>query len=70
MQDYATTSVNDSKKSSPKFIPHFYKVSKWVTMSFVAGSGTIYLYNLFIPDWRELQDEKHYYSDWKVKLFI
>lgn len=35
-------------------------------MVFVAGSGTIYLYNLFLPDYRELQDGKKYYSDWKV----
>lgn len=67
LQGYTTASVDDSKKSMPKFTRHrFYKLFKWMTVGFAVGSGTIYLYNLFVPDWRELQDKKHYYSDWKV----
>ncbi|VDK67909.1 unnamed protein product [Litomosoides sigmodontis] len=40
-----------------------------MAVGFVAGSGTFYLYNLFIPDWRELQDKRHYYSDWKLRAY-
>ncbi|VDM95519.1 unnamed protein product [Thelazia callipaeda] len=47
----------------------FSKLIKWVAVSIVAGSGSIYLYNVFAPDWRELQDEKHYYSDWKLRAY-
>ncbi|VDN89562.1 unnamed protein product [Brugia pahangi] len=67
---YATASVNDTKQGVPKFtLRYFYKLFKWMTVGFVAGSSTIFLYNLFVPDLRELQDEKHYYSDWKLRAY-
>ncbi|VDO20307.1 unnamed protein product [Brugia timori] len=67
---YATASVNDTKQGVPKFtLRYFYKLFKWMTVGFVAGSSTIFLYNLFVPDLRELQDEKHYYSDWKLRTY-
>ncbi|KAM3723838.1 Phosphatidylserine decarboxylase proenzyme [Dirofilaria immitis] len=67
--NYVTASVDDSKKSSPKFAFHFYKLFKWITVGFVTGSSTIYLYNLFIPDSRELEDKRQYYSDWKLRAY-
>ncbi|KAL4002916.1 Phosphatidylserine decarboxylase family protein [Acanthocheilonema viteae] len=67
---YATASVDSGKKSMPKFTLHYCcKLFKWITVGFFAGSSTIYLYNLFVPDWRELQDKKHYYSDWKLRAY-
>ncbi|CAG9539585.1 unnamed protein product [Cercopithifilaria johnstoni] len=67
---YGTANIDSSKKGVPKFTFHYcYKLFKWMTVGFVAGSSTIYLYNLFIPDWRELQDKEHYYSDWKLRAY-
>lgn len=39
---------------------------KWLSVSTLIIGGVSYVGYLFTPDWREIVDSKHYYSNWKV----
>lgn len=40
---------------------------KWLSVSTLIIGGASYVGYLFTPDWREIVDSKHYYSNWKVR---
>uniref|UniRef100_A0A1I7TNZ5 Phosphatidylserine decarboxylase proenzyme, mitochondrial n=1 Tax=Caenorhabditis tropicalis TaxID=1561998 RepID=A0A1I7TNZ5_9PELO len=42
---------------------------KWLSVSTLIIGGSAYVGYLFTPDWREIVDSKHYYSNWKVSNF-
>ncbi|CAI4221368.1 unnamed protein product, partial [Auanema sp. JU1783] len=43
---------------------------KWLSLSSVIIAGITYLGYLFTPDWREIVDSKHYYSNWKIRTYL
>ncbi|MCP9259227.1 Phosphatidylserine decarboxylase proenzyme, mitochondrial [Dirofilaria immitis] len=61
-RDYAPVSQNYCRQTKSSYG----NAICW-SIGFVTGSSTIYLYNLFIPDSRELEDKRQYYSDWKCE---
>ncbi|VDN44842.1 unnamed protein product, partial [Gongylonema pulchrum] len=68
--NYLATSSSSSEKSSvPSNLCRLRKLIKWITVGVIAGSGTVYLYNILVPDRRELEDRRHYYSDWKLRAY-
>ncbi|VDM58430.1 unnamed protein product [Angiostrongylus costaricensis] len=43
--------------------------AKWLTVSTIVIGSITYMGYLVTPDWREIVDSKHYYSNWKGLLF-
>ncbi|VDO53590.1 unnamed protein product [Haemonchus placei] len=41
--------------------------AKWLTLSTIVIGSISYMGYLVTPDWREIVDSKHYYSNWKVR---
>ncbi|VDM70787.1 unnamed protein product, partial [Strongylus vulgaris] len=39
--------------------------AKWLTLSTLVIATISYMGYLVTPDWREIVDSKHYYSNWK-----
>ncbi|KAK6051136.1 hypothetical protein COOONC_11359 [Cooperia oncophora] len=39
--------------------------AKWLTVSTIIIGSISYMGYLVTPDWREIVDSKHYYSNWK-----
>lgn len=64
----ATNGETCQKSNNSSGLYQLQKYIKWLVLGVAVGGGTIYLYNIAVPDWRELRDRKHYYSDWKVCL--
>uniref|UniRef100_A0AC35GIE5 Phosphatidylserine decarboxylase n=1 Tax=Panagrolaimus sp. PS1159 TaxID=55785 RepID=A0AC35GIE5_9BILA len=49
--------------------PSFRKVLKWVISGgILVGVGSLFV-NVFVQDYRSEIDPKHYYSDWKLRLY-
>ncbi|PIO69107.1 hypothetical protein TELCIR_09083 [Teladorsagia circumcincta] len=40
--------------------------AKWLTLSTIVIGSISYMGYLVTPDWREIVDSKHYYSNWKA----
>ncbi|ETN84123.1 hypothetical protein NECAME_17242 [Necator americanus] len=40
--------------------------AKWLTVSTIVIGSISYMGYLVTPDWREIVDSKHYYSNWKL----
>ncbi|CAB3401488.1 unnamed protein product [Caenorhabditis bovis] len=43
---------------------------KWLSVSTLIIGGASYIGYLFTPDWREIVDAKHYYSNWKIRVYL
>ncbi|KAF1760415.1 hypothetical protein GCK72_008664 [Caenorhabditis remanei] len=43
---------------------------KWLSVSTLIIGGASYIGYLFTPDWREIVDSKHYYSNWKIRVYL
>ncbi|CAO4372033.1 unnamed protein product [Caenorhabditis nigoni] len=43
---------------------------KWLSLSTLIIGGGAYIGYLFTPDWREIVDSKHYYSNWKIRVYL
>ncbi|EGT56657.1 CBN-PSD-1 protein [Caenorhabditis brenneri] len=43
---------------------------KWLSVSTLIIGGSAYIGYLFTPDWREIVDSKHYYSNWKIRVYL
>lgn len=43
---------------------------KWLSLSTLIIGGVSYVGYLFTPDWREIVDSKHYYSNWKIRTYL
>ncbi|TKR78251.1 hypothetical protein L596_019088 [Steinernema carpocapsae] len=43
---------------------------KWIAPAALAVGGVGYVLYALSPDRRELNDRKHYYSDWKIRLYF
>ncbi|KIH58484.1 hypothetical protein ANCDUO_11309, partial [Ancylostoma duodenale] len=43
--------------------------AKWLTVSTIVIGSISYMGYLVTPDWREIVDSKHYYSNWKSPLY-
>ncbi|KJH53132.1 phosphatidylserine decarboxylase [Dictyocaulus viviparus] len=44
--------------------------AKWLTVSTIAIGSITYMGYLVTPDWREIVDSKHYYSNWKIRTYL
>uniref|UniRef100_A0A915APL7 Phosphatidylserine decarboxylase proenzyme, mitochondrial n=1 Tax=Parascaris univalens TaxID=6257 RepID=A0A915APL7_PARUN len=57
-----STGFSEGKRQGGTFL-------KWLAMSTLVAGGSLYIYGFFIPDVRELRDKKHYYSNWKLRVY-
>ncbi|CAJ0937146.1 unnamed protein product, partial [Mesorhabditis belari] len=46
------------------------RLIRFFGVSSLLVGGLSYLGYLFTPDWRQLTDSKHYYSDWKIRSYF
>uniref|UniRef100_A0A7I4YCZ3 Phosphatidylserine decarboxylase proenzyme, mitochondrial n=2 Tax=Haemonchus contortus TaxID=6289 RepID=A0A7I4YCZ3_HAECO len=44
--------------------------AKWLTLSTIVIGSISYMGYLVTPDWREIVDSKHYYSNWKIRTYL
>ncbi|KAK6039085.1 hypothetical protein COOONC_23410, partial [Cooperia oncophora] len=44
--------------------------AKWLTVSTIIIGSISYMGYLVTPDWREIVDSKHYYSNWKIRTYL
>uniref|UniRef100_A0A0K0DQC6 Transmembrane protein n=1 Tax=Angiostrongylus cantonensis TaxID=6313 RepID=A0A0K0DQC6_ANGCA len=44
--------------------------AKWLTVSTIVIGSITYMGYLVTPDWREIVDSKHYYSNWKIRTYL
>ncbi|EYC33887.1 hypothetical protein Y032_0001g143 [Ancylostoma ceylanicum] len=44
--------------------------AKWLTVSTIVIGSISYMGYLVTPDWREIVDSKHYYSNWKIRTYL
>ncbi|MFH4976920.1 hypothetical protein AB6A40_003629 [Gnathostoma spinigerum] len=61
--------LNSTNYSATSTRSRFISTIKWVIVGTFIGFGSVFLYDIFVPDERELQDGKHYYSDWMIRTY-
>lgn len=42
---------------------------KWLIIGAALTTGSMYVWEIALPDYRSLRDPTHYYTDWKIRLY-
>lgn len=68
-QKHGVNKANNGSENLGNWQSNFWTYSAWFGATAFVTASVIYLLELFVPDARVLQDSKHYYSTWKLRVY-
>ncbi|KAK5976827.1 hypothetical protein GCK32_004047 [Trichostrongylus colubriformis] len=72
ISSYSRSRLSSQRKLSQRmlFAYDWWGWAKWLTVSTIVIGSISYMGYLVTPDWREIVDSKHYYSNWKIRTYL